>query len=138
MATCVVCSAAPVTSDLLRYKHACIGFPTFKVLLLSFLTRGTNNAFQKKFDTILSQLYTTSPMERHHFNQCITILNSDGCKITANLTDAQTETVNGIIESAIMATDLSRHFAVRGEFQVLRKHSHEALSKHVYSLAGAP
>jgi hypothetical protein len=31
--------------------------------------RGTNNAFQKSASTALAQFYSTSTMERHHFNQ---------------------------------------------------------------------
>lgn len=40
--------------------------------------RGTNNAFQGKINSPLAMLYSTSTMERHHFNQAIMILNSDG------------------------------------------------------------
>jgi len=38
--------------------------------------RGTNNSFQIKASSPLATLYTTSTMERHHFDQCLMILNS--------------------------------------------------------------
>lgn len=47
--------------------------------------RGTNNAFQVKSSSNLAQLYSTSTMEHHHFDQCLMILNSKGNQILANL-----------------------------------------------------
>ena len=43
--------------------------------------RGTNNAYQTKMVSPLAQLYSTSTMEHHHFDQCVMILNSDGNNI---------------------------------------------------------
>ena len=47
--------------------------------------RGTNNSFQKKSCSTLAQLYSTSTMEHHHFDQCLMILTSTGSQILANL-----------------------------------------------------
>ena len=47
--------------------------------------RGTNNSFQIKSSSNLAQLYSTSTMEHHHFDQCLMILNSKGNQILSNL-----------------------------------------------------
>ena len=36
--------------------------------------RGFNNAFMTKLEDPISQLYSTSTMEQHHYNHTITIL----------------------------------------------------------------
>jgi len=51
--------------------------------------RGTNNSFQQKSSSKLAQLYSTSTMEHHHFDQCLMILNSKGSTILANLTQVR-------------------------------------------------
>ena len=51
--------------------------------------RGTNNSFQIKSSSSLAQLYSTSTMEHHHFDQCIMILNSKGNQILANLSQVR-------------------------------------------------
>lgn len=38
--------------------------------------RGTNNSFQIKTSSPLAQLYSTSTLEHHHFDQSLMILNS--------------------------------------------------------------
>lgn len=38
--------------------------------------RGTNNSFQIKTGSPLAQLYSTSTLEHHHFDQSLMILNS--------------------------------------------------------------
>jgi len=38
--------------------------------------RGTNNQFQIKTMSPLAELYSTSTMERHHYDYCIMILNT--------------------------------------------------------------
>ncbi|XP_063887618.1 cGMP-specific 3',5'-cyclic phosphodiesterase-like isoform X2 [Scylla paramamosain] len=48
--------------------------------------RGTNNSFQIKASSPLAQLYTTSSMEHHHFDQSVMILNSCGNQILSNCT----------------------------------------------------
>ena len=51
--------------------------------------RGTNNSFQVKSCSNLAQLYSTSTMEHHHFDQCLMILNSKGNQILANLSQVK-------------------------------------------------
>ncbi len=51
--------------------------------------RGTNNSFQVKSRTKLAELYSTSTMEHHHFDQCLMILNSKGNQILANLSQVR-------------------------------------------------
>lgn len=43
--------------------------------------RGKNNAYMKTMSTPLASIYSTSVMERHHFNQTVTILQQDGHNI---------------------------------------------------------
>ena len=54
--------------------------------------RGTNNSFQIKSSSSLAQLYSTSTMEHHHFDQCLMILNSKGNQILANLSQVINKT----------------------------------------------
>ena len=80
--------------------------------LISCLTiSGTNNNFQMATNSPLAQLYSTSTLERHHLNQALIILNLDGHRILDNLTPAEYGSVLSVIEEAILATDLSLHFA---------------------------
>ena len=53
--------------------------------------RGTNNSFQVKSSSNLAQLYSTSTMEHHHFDQCLMILNSKGNQILANVSQVSFE-----------------------------------------------
>jgi len=78
--------------------------------------RGTNNSFQIKASSPLATLYTTSTMERHHFDQCLMILNSQGCQILANVTSADYTRIIKILEEAILSTDLAVYFGKRGSF----------------------
>ncbi|XP_074647468.1 dual 3',5'-cyclic-AMP and -GMP phosphodiesterase 11-like [Tubulanus polymorphus] len=78
--------------------------------------RGTNNQFQIKIMHPLAQLYSTSVLEHHHFDQCIMILSTKGNEILLNLCQSQYEVVIKILEHAILATDLALYFRYRGEF----------------------
>ncbi|CAH1793422.1 unnamed protein product [Owenia fusiformis] len=78
--------------------------------------RGTNNQFQIKTMSPLAQLYSTSVMEHHHFDQCIMILSTKGTEILSNLSQDQYEHAIKILEGAILATDLALYFRYRGEF----------------------
>ncbi|KAL4709007.1 hypothetical protein ACJJTC_005868, partial [Scirpophaga incertulas] len=69
--------------------------------------RGTNNSFQIKASSPLAQLYSTSTMEHHHFDQCLMILNSPGNQILANLSSDDYEKVVKVLEDAILSTDLA-------------------------------
>ncbi|CAD5116850.1 DgyrCDS5694 [Dimorphilus gyrociliatus] len=78
--------------------------------------RGTNNQFQIKSMSPLAQLYSTSVMERHHFEHCIMILSTKGTDILSNLTSEKYEKVIKLLEHAILATDLAVYFKQRPEF----------------------
>ncbi|XP_077284097.1 dual 3',5'-cyclic-AMP and -GMP phosphodiesterase 11-like isoform X3 [Arctopsyche grandis] len=78
--------------------------------------RGTNNSFQIKASSPLAQLYSTSTMEHHHFDQCLMILNSPGNQILLNLSPEDYERVIKVLEDAILSTDLAVYFRKRGEF----------------------
>lgn len=64
----------------------------------------------------LAELYSTSTMEHHHFDQCVMILNSQGNQILANLTPAEYSRVIALLEEAILATDLANYFQKRDLF----------------------
>lgn len=79
--------------------------------------RGTNNAFQTKTESPLAQLYGTSTMEHHHFDQCIMILNSEGNNIFEGLSPDDYRSTIKILEHAILSTDLALYFQKRGSFE---------------------
>ncbi|CAG0919146.1 unnamed protein product [Notodromas monacha] len=78
--------------------------------------RGTNNSFQYKVSSPLARLYSTSPLEHHHFDQCLMILNSVGNEILRSLSPEQYRIVLKCLEDAILATDLAVYFRKRGAF----------------------
>ncbi|XP_022823228.1 dual 3',5'-cyclic-AMP and -GMP phosphodiesterase 11 isoform X7 [Spodoptera litura] len=78
--------------------------------------RGTNNSFQIKASSPLAQLYSTSTMEHHHFDQCLMILNSPGNQILLNLSSDDYEKVVKVLEDAILSTDLAVYFSKRKAF----------------------
>ncbi|GAB6024627.1 hypothetical protein CHUAL_009771 [Chamberlinius hualienensis] len=78
--------------------------------------RGTNNTFQIKASSPLAQLYSTSTMEHHHFDQCIMILNTQGNQILGHLSPKEYTHVVKVLEDAILATDLAVYFRRRGLF----------------------
>ncbi|XP_042242030.1 dual 3',5'-cyclic-AMP and -GMP phosphodiesterase 11-like [Homarus americanus] len=83
--------------------------------------RGTNNSFQIKASSPLAQLYTTSTMEHHHFDQSVMILNSAGNQILSNCTPDEYSRVISVLEDAILATDLAVYFRKRGGFFTMVK-----------------
>ena len=66
-------------------------------------------------------------MERHHLNQALIILNLDGNRILDNLTAAEYEAVLAVVEEAILATDLSLHFAHFGQLMDLSNEGPKSL-----------
>lgn len=58
----------------------------------------------------LAQLYSTSTMEHHHFDQCIMILNSPGNQVLSNLSPEDYSRVIRVLEEAILSTDLAVYF----------------------------
>ncbi|KAM7538567.1 hypothetical protein Aperf_G00000053950 [Anoplocephala perfoliata] len=79
--------------------------------------RGTNNQFQIQTMSPLVNLYSTSVLEHHHFDQCIMLLNTKGTDILCNLSHDDYRKAVKIMEKAILATDLSRYFARLPEFR---------------------
>ena len=72
----------------------------------------------KRSHSALSQLYgTTATMEKHHFNHCIMILNSQGHNIFSHLKPRTYALVISYIKEAILATDLANHFEIRRTFE---------------------
>ncbi|OAD56279.1 Dual 3',5'-cyclic-AMP and -GMP phosphodiesterase 11, partial [Eufriesea mexicana] len=78
--------------------------------------RGTNNSFQIKASSPLAQLYSTSTMEHHHFDQCLMILSSQGNQLLSNLSPEEYSRVVKVLEEAILSTDLAVYFRKRGAF----------------------
>lgn len=58
----------------------------------------------------LAQLYSTSTMEHHHFDQCLMILNSPGNQILSNVSPEEYSRVVKVLEDAILSTDLAVYF----------------------------
>ncbi|XP_070535432.1 dual 3',5'-cyclic-AMP and -GMP phosphodiesterase 11A-like [Ptychodera flava] len=86
--------------------------------------RGTNNAFQLKSHSSLSQLYgAKATMEYHHFNHAVMILNSQDHNIFATLTSEQYTQVMKLLKHAILATDLAQYFKLRNTFTTLTESS---------------
>ncbi|XP_062546494.1 dual 3',5'-cyclic-AMP and -GMP phosphodiesterase 11-like isoform X2 [Armigeres subalbatus] len=83
--------------------------------------RGTNNSFQIKASSPLAQLYSTSTMEHHHFDQCLMIINSPGNQILLNMSSEDYSRVIKVLEDAILSTDLAVYFRKRGPFLNLVK-----------------
>ncbi|KAJ3030805.1 UNVERIFIED_CONTAM: hypothetical protein HDU68_007722 [Siphonaria sp. JEL0065] len=81
--------------------------------------RGTNNTFQKAANTNLAAFYSSSTMERHHFNHAMTILNSPGHNILETMKSEEYKLCLEIIEKAILATDLALFFKNKKDAQEL-------------------
>ena len=79
--------------------------------------RGTNNAFQSRIGNGLAVLYGSSTLEHHHFNQCMLLLSSPGNNILSGLSDTQYKKVIGVVEHAILATDLAVYFKKKSDFE---------------------
>ncbi|KAJ3279886.1 cGMP-specific 3',5'-cyclic phosphodiesterase [Borealophlyctis nickersoniae] len=77
--------------------------------------RGTNNQFQKTAHTALASFYSTSTMERHHFNHAMTIISTPDHNILDNLSGEEYRRCLKYFEHAILATDLALHFGNKGK-----------------------
>lgn len=64
----------------------------------------------------LAQLYSTSTLERHHFNHSIMILNSKDNNIFHALSESDYKDAITLLETLILATDLSLFFKKWGSF----------------------
>ncbi|KAG5877393.1 Dual 3', partial [Gonioctena quinquepunctata] len=76
--------------------------------------RGTNNKFETEIHSPISELYSTSTMEHHHFDQCLMITNS--LQLLSNLSQEQHSRVIEVLKGAILATDLAIYFNHREDF----------------------
>ncbi|XP_028406740.1 cGMP-dependent 3',5'-cyclic phosphodiesterase-like isoform X2 [Dendronephthya gigantea] len=85
--------------------------------------RGTNNAFQVSYNSVLAALYSSegSVMERHHFAQTCCILNTEGCNIFENLTGKEYHEIMDLTRKIILATDLSHHFKILKDLKKLAR-----------------
>ncbi|KAK6091465.1 3',5'-cyclic-nucleotide phosphodiesterase, variant 2 [Batrachochytrium dendrobatidis] len=82
--------------------------------------RGTNNMFQKQAHTELANFYSTSTMERHHFNHAMTILSQgSGVNILQHLNSVEYQKALKVIEHSILATDLGVFFSNRGKVNAI-------------------
>ncbi|TPP59912.1 Phosphodiesterase [Fasciola gigantica] len=88
--------------------------------------RGTDNQFQVKTMSPLAELYSTSVLEHHHFNQCMMLLSKRGNNFLSNLTVPDHRRVVRLIEEYILATDLSRYFARIPVFKRTLETRHES------------
>ena len=78
--------------------------------------RGTNNDFQKISDSPLAQLYGTSTMEHHHFDQSLMLLMSEGNNFLANIPVEDFSTIVSLLEHCILSTDLALYMKKRDGF----------------------
>lgn len=68
------------------------------------------NMLYQRASSPLAQLYSTSTMEHHHFDQCLMILNSPGNQVLGNLSSDDYSQVIHVLEDAILSTDLAVYF----------------------------
>ena len=74
---------------------------------------------QAKAKNPLAQLYSTSILEQHHFNQCVMILNDN--QILGNLSKDKYQEVITVVKDCILATDLDVYLKRRtNTFQLIK------------------
>ena len=79
---------------------------------------GVNNAFLVATSDELALKYNDqSCLENMHTNKAFTIINSENCNITKNLSKADFQRFRKNMVSAILATDLQMHFEKLNEFR---------------------
>jgi len=81
--------------------------------------RGKTNAFMVKSASPLAAMYSTSTMERHHFNQTIAILQHDGHNIFKHFSSEEYKHVLHDIKNCILATDLALFFTNKAQLKEL-------------------
>jgi len=98
--------------------------------------RGTNNKFQAKAKNPLAQLYSTSILEQHHFNQCVMILNDN--QILGNLSKEKYHEVITVVKDCILATDLELYLKRRHTtFQLIKSNQVDwSLPEHKSQMQG--
>uniref|UniRef100_A0AAY4AY84 Phosphodiesterase n=1 Tax=Denticeps clupeoides TaxID=299321 RepID=A0AAY4AY84_9TELE len=81
--------------------------------------RGTNNSFQIESKSVLAGLYSSqgSVLERHHFAQTISVLNTEGCNIFEQFSRKDYQRMLDLMCDIILATDLAHHLRILGDIQ---------------------
>ncbi|CAF1204529.1 unnamed protein product, partial [Adineta ricciae] len=79
--------------------------------------RGKTNAFMVKSASALASIYSTSTMERHHFNQTVTILQSENLNIFKHYSSKEYRQMLDEIRHCILATDLALFFDNRPKLE---------------------
>ena len=69
-----------------------------------------------RIESPLAQLYSTSTLERHHFDRFRVIISEGDCNILSNLNAQDFDTVINQVKHAIISTDLAVYFKTRGQF----------------------
>ncbi|CAH0716335.1 unnamed protein product, partial [Brenthis ino] len=72
--------------------------------------RGYTNKYMNETASPLAAMYTTSPLEHHHFNITVTILQQDGHNIFSHLSGDEFKDILRYIRHCILATDLAAFF----------------------------
>jgi cAMP and cAMP-inhibited cGMP 3',5'-cyclic phosphodiesterase 10 len=79
--------------------------------------RGKTNEYMKRSASTLASIYSTSTMERHHFNQTVTILQTENLNIFKHFSSKEYRQMLDEIHHCILATDLSLFFENRPKFE---------------------
>ncbi|CAF1321520.1 unnamed protein product [Adineta steineri] len=79
--------------------------------------RGKTNAYMVKSASTLASIYSTSTMERHHFNQTVTILQTDNLNIFKHFSPKDYRQMLDEIRHCILATDLALFFENRPKLE---------------------
>ncbi|CAM1293641.1 Uncharacterised protein g792 [Pycnogonum litorale] len=89
--------------------------------------RGVNNQFLIKTSSPLASMYTTSPLENHHFNHTVSILQQEGHNIFKHLSSDEFKDVLRNIKHCILATDLAAFFPNKAKLtQIIAKNEFDA------------
>ncbi|CAK5048985.1 unnamed protein product [Meloidogyne enterolobii] len=83
--------------------------------------RGKNNQYMKNMSTPLANIYSTSVMEHHHFNQTVTILQQDGHNVLKSLNSSDYKKILSTIRHCILATDLALFFPNKAQLSAIIK-----------------
>ncbi|UJR10547.1 hypothetical protein I4U23_014747 [Adineta vaga] len=79
--------------------------------------RGKTNAYMVKSSSTLASIYSTSTMERHHFNQTVTILQTENLNIFKHFSPKEYRQMLDEIRHCILATDLALFFENRPKLE---------------------
>jgi len=79
--------------------------------------RGKTNAYMVKSSSTLASIYSTSTMERHHFNQTVTILQTENHNIFKHFSSKEYRQMLDEIRHCILATDLALFFENRPKLE---------------------